>query len=138
MGLIYQDIEIAIRNVLIADSTLQGLIGVTSDEVKNRIRIGHISNHTDIKFPCITFYISDGGMDKNQFWIHPTFHLDVWGKSNIDSVQNIYGRIRDLINLKQISGLAQIVEKSYEDNLYEKNTRTHHLSSYYVINKINY
>lgn len=139
MALIYRDIEIAIRKVLIEDTTLQGLLGVDPITVLDRIYIGHISNTESPKFPCVTFKISMGGINPDEYTVYSRLHIDVWTKTNIDDAQLIYARIRDLINLKSIPNttIAQVKEKMYNDDLYEKVTRTNHISVWYAIQAIN-
>ena len=139
MGLIYSDIEAEIRNVLISDATIQNLLGVDSIGVLERIYVGHITDKTDPEYPCITFRMPSGGMNKNQFTINPTLYLDVWCKTQLDTAQNIYDRVRQLVNLKPIpnSDIAQIKEIKYNDDLYEKVTRTYHIATQYEVQAIN-
>lgn len=140
MGLNYRDIQIAIRNILISDTALQALLGVSSTEVVNRVKVGHMANINVMSYPCITFNLENGGVDFNQFSASSDLKINIWSKDNIDSAQLIYGRIKALLNLVPITGggIARLLERRYNDSLYEVETRTHHIAVLYEIISINY
>jgi hypothetical protein len=135
--MIYQDIEEEVRKILIADSILQSLLNVDTNTVQSRVRIGYINNIENPEYPCVTFNISLGNLRRNEFSVSARFHLHVWAKDSIESAQNIYGRVRELVNLQPITKVAQFIERNYEDNLYEEKTRTFHISSWYEVQAVN-
>ncbi|GEM_PF-3936825 len=134
--MIYSDIEVEIRKKLISDSTLQSILGVTNEEIKGRIRVGHVSNIDNPEYPCITFKLSLASLEKNEFSVSGKFHINVWTRDSMEKAQLIYERIRQLINLTQVDKVAYQREGNYEE-LYEKDTRTFHISTWYVVQAIN-
>ena len=139
MSLVYREIEKTIRSLLINDTRLQSILGVNSSEIQSRDTIGHISTISNPTYPCITFSIPVGSLDTNHFSASARLKIDIWSKDCIDICMTIYERIRDLINIKQVSGagIAQIKEGDYSDDLFEEVTRLYHLSSWYEVRAIN-
>ncbi len=141
--MVYREIEKVIRDLLIANVDLQNyfksFFGVDTIDLQGKIRIGHVNTIEDPIYPLVTFYITGGGMNDNQFSVSPKLHINVWSKEKIDTSQEIYGIIRSAINLKPISGanIAQVKERSYEDNLFEKSTQVYHVSTWYEVTAVN-
>ena len=137
--MLYSDIEIAIANTLRNDTILQGLLNTDSNNIANVIYVGNPNNSINPVYPCITFYVTLGRVSKNEFSVICQLHLNVWSKGILDNAQNIYGRIRDLINLKQFpeTNIVKIIEKNYQDDLYDHFTRTSHISAWFEVQAVN-
>ena len=134
---IFQTAEKNIRTILINDSTIQSLLGCDSTTIKSRIRISHILTIENPIYPIITFFTPLGVTNPDLYTIESLIHLDIWGKISYDELHAIYSRVRELINLKPIDNIAQCRETGYNDNLYEPNTRTFHISAQYQIKALN-
>lgn len=130
----YNNIEENIRTVLINNSDLKTLFGLTN--LESRIRVGHISSVTNPEYPCITISITSGGIQHNQFSAKAHLHIDIWDKDTAIKSKSIYNTVENMLNLKQIDGIVQIIQKGYSDDLFEKNTRTYHISSWYEVTVI--
>lgn len=141
--MIYNDIEVGIRNILINYAPLQTYLkdkfNIDADKVGNNIYIGHISSVNNPTYPCITFKFVKGGVRSNQFVVSGRLHFDIWAKNILDTCEEIYAIIRTAINLVPInvSNVAQLREVHYEDGLFERATFTHHIAVEYEVLAIN-
>ena len=85
MTLNYREIAITIRNILINDSSLQSSLGVDSEEIKNRVRLGYLATIEDISYPRITFNLENIGITENQYSIYGECRFHIWTKDSLDT-----------------------------------------------------
>ena len=140
--MILKDIETALRTILIEDTSIQSLLNCDSTSVQEQVRIGHITSVVNPTYPLITFNIPLGTTNHDHYTVDALFSIHAWGKNSVDELIDIYSRIRDLINLNLVEStsmpIAECMEKTYNDNLYENTTRTYHLAASYTIKALNY
>jgi hypothetical protein len=83
-------------------------------------------------FPCITISVSDLETLKNKLADVGPYKIDVWSKNSNDELWAIYNEIKATLNLKTPSnGVFYLRQISVNDDLFEEDTQTFHLSSKY-------
>ena len=93
----------------------------------------HISLIKQPEFPCISLSRNSGITNENHFSEEVIVNVDIWSKKNNDELWEIYNQVKALLNLKTGYFLCKLIYVN--DDLYENDSRTHHLASRYRIIK---
>ena len=126
------DVTVNLRNKMLQNDNLTAFVGT-------RIYPNHISIVSNPVFPLITLSRVSGGVNEDHISSKIYHQIDVWCKdigdiAGYDLLWSIYNEVRNSINLKtDMSDIQLCKEYDVNDNLYESDTETYHLSARYQI-----
>jgi|GEM_PF-3234061 len=146
----------AVIQALLLNTNITNITATTADGTE-AIYPNHITSASNPLFPAISMGRQGGGTDGEQIGSDFVFQIDVWSKSNqgtpgYTEIWNIYREVKKTIEVSNLitpkytylstsaktAGvfIMSCIESYVNDDLYEADTRTYHLSAKYRVKAI--